>query len=322
MPTRARLLLERVEGRSDFSDVDVEAEREPTARHLMEVTAALHAIDPATLDIAHLGPPPPPTQLTEAPLAQVLGALKMLGDQAPPVAAFALAWLGRNLPAPPPATSLVHSDMGPGNFVHAGGRVEAVLDWEVAHWGDPMEDLAAVSIRDMATPVGDLPTRFAEYAAVAAAPIRLDAVRWYRVFVLARNAIMITLGLRADRGSPNRSELEMHRLNLLRAAALTLCDAVGVARPDEPRLPADTEDPSGYSSVEQHRDLAELSATLGKRPDDVFAAWRSIPPLFDDPSRERPLAEFFARHMLRRGMVGAAILGPLADRLPQLLERP
>lgn len=318
---RSTVLLERVEGRGDFPEVDDEAEREPTARHLMELTAALHALDPATLDIAHLGSPPPPAAHAETQLAHAQGAVQALGDDAHPLFTFALAWLGRNLPTPPPATSLVHSDMGPGNFVSAGGRVVAVLDWEVAHWGDPMEDLAAVSIRDMATPVGDLPTRFAEYASVAAAPVRLDALKWYRVFVLTRNSAFITLGLRADPGSRTRPQLEMHRLNLMRAAALTLCDAVGSARPVEPLLAAATGDPTTYGPDEQAADLSDMSTVLGSRPVDATTGWRAIAALSDDAGHDQVVAELLARHMLRRGMVGAAILGPLAERLPQLLER-
>jgi aminoglycoside phosphotransferase (APT) family kinase protein len=46
---------------------------------------------------------------------------------------------------PPPATrvSVVHGDYRIGNFLHdGGGRIIALLDWEMAHLGDPLEDLA------------------------------------------------------------------------------------------------------------------------------------------------------------------------------------
>ena len=71
------------------------------------------------------------------------------------------------------------------------GRVTAVLDWEVAHWGDAMEDLAAIAVRDMATPVGHLPTRFAEYATASGATVDLYRVACDRVLVLTRNAMLI-----------------------------------------------------------------------------------------------------------------------------------
>jgi len=53
----------------------------------------------------------------------------------------AAAWLLHHAPALD-RLAVVHGDAGPGNFVHAGGRVVAVTDWEFAHLGDPAEDFA------------------------------------------------------------------------------------------------------------------------------------------------------------------------------------
>ena len=50
----------------------------------------------------------------------------------------------RHQPPPPAARiSMVHGDFRLGNFLHDGaGRILALLDWEMAHLGDPLEDLA------------------------------------------------------------------------------------------------------------------------------------------------------------------------------------
>ena len=80
-------------------------------------------------------------------------------------------WLrrtGRPGPVAPRSSTAIS---GPGNLIHRDGRIRALLDWEVAHWGDPMEDLAALAVRDMATPVGDLRTRFAEYERHGGPPV-------------------------------------------------------------------------------------------------------------------------------------------------------
>jgi aminoglycoside phosphotransferase (APT) family kinase protein len=37
--------------------------------------------------------------------------------------------------------SLVHGDYGLGNFLERDGRISAILDWELVHLGDPIEDL-------------------------------------------------------------------------------------------------------------------------------------------------------------------------------------
>jgi aminoglycoside phosphotransferase (APT) family kinase protein len=356
------LLLERVAGRSDFPAVDDDREREPTATHLMQLTAELHALDPASLAIGHLGRPGDPGMHAPEQLAKAEGAARLVGDRLAPLFAFALAWLRRNAPTDVARSSLVHSDMGPGNFLASGGRVTAVLDWEVAHWGDPMEDLAAIAVRDMATPVGHLPTRFAEYEAARGGPVDLRRVEWYRVLVLARNAMMIGLGLQHDAAALDRVQLTMFRSLLMRACALSLCDAVGVPRPvesplaetpptDDARLAAhalrdlrETVLPTvtgsfagargaGAAAVLEYlahaqrttpdyhaRELDDLAALIGRRPADEVDGFGALRPLIDDAAREAELAAFFGRHLLRRGMLLAPLLGPLADRHPQPLD--
>ena len=60
-----------------------------------------------------------------------------------PVAHAAIRWLRRNPPPPAQKVSLVHGDYRTGNFLYSpDGEIKAILDWEMAHMGDPLEDLA------------------------------------------------------------------------------------------------------------------------------------------------------------------------------------
>lgn len=59
-----------------------------------------------------------------------------------PVLAALLAWLREHIPAPPPNASLIHGDAAFSNILIESGHVSAILDWEVAHLGDPAEELA------------------------------------------------------------------------------------------------------------------------------------------------------------------------------------
>ena len=361
-PDLRSVLLERVDGRSDFPEVDREDEREPTARDLMVVTAALHALDPRTLAIEHLGAPGDPSDHARQQLDKVDAVAAMLGDTIAPLFTFALGWLRRSLPQGVERSSLVHSDMGPGNFLARAGRVTAVLDWEVAHWGDAMEDLAAIAVRDMATPVGHLPARFADYAAASGTVVDLGRVAWYRVLVLTRNAMLIGLGLSRDDPAVDRAQLTMFRILLMRAGALSLCDAIGVPRPVEaPLAECPTTDDirlATHARRDQHdvvapaiadsfaaqrayggemvlgylehklrfgadyhaREMDDLAGVIGHQPLDELAGWRTLRDRCGDASLERAHAAFFGRHLLRRGMIAAPLLGPLAERLPQRLE--
>ena len=62
--------------------------------------------------------------------------------QPEPVAAAAARWLLANLPPAPQRQAVVHGDYRRGNFLTKEGRVAAILDWEMVHVGDPLEDLA------------------------------------------------------------------------------------------------------------------------------------------------------------------------------------
>jgi aminoglycoside phosphotransferase (APT) family kinase protein len=50
-------------------------------------------------------------------------------------------WLFENCPLPPRRT-IVHGDYRIGNFLEQDRKIVAILDWELAHFGDPHEDLA------------------------------------------------------------------------------------------------------------------------------------------------------------------------------------
>jgi aminoglycoside phosphotransferase (APT) family kinase protein len=59
-----------------------------------------------------------------------------------PIARAAIRRLKRNPPPPSQKLSVVHGDYRTGNFLFdAEGNIRAILDWEMAHLGDPLEDL-------------------------------------------------------------------------------------------------------------------------------------------------------------------------------------
>ena len=58
-----------------------------------------------------------------------------------PMLGKAFAWLRERAPVAP-AVTIVHGDYRLGNFLEQDGRITAILDWELVHLGDPLEDLA------------------------------------------------------------------------------------------------------------------------------------------------------------------------------------
>jgi aminoglycoside phosphotransferase (APT) family kinase protein len=59
-----------------------------------------------------------------------------------PIARAAIRWLKRNPPPQAQKICVVHGDYRTGNFLFdPNGNIRAILDWEMAHLGDPLEDL-------------------------------------------------------------------------------------------------------------------------------------------------------------------------------------
>ena len=60
-----------------------------------------------------------------------------------PVVRGAMRWLRRNPPPEPIKPAIVHGDYRSGNFLFTDdGTISAILDWEMCHIGDPLEDVA------------------------------------------------------------------------------------------------------------------------------------------------------------------------------------
>jgi hypothetical protein len=102
---------------------------------------------------------------------------------------YAARWLLDHLPTAS-ATTLVHGDFRNGNLmVSAEDGVRAVLDWELAHIGDPMRDLGWLCTRSWRfggeQPVGGFGAYedlFAGYESIAGTPLDRQAVRFWEVF--------------------------------------------------------------------------------------------------------------------------------------------
>jgi aminoglycoside phosphotransferase (APT) family kinase protein len=78
--------------------------------------------------------------LLRAELATYRPVIEQLTEPSPTIA-VALDWLDRTIGEFPGARGLVHGDLGFHNFLVHKGEFTALLDWELAHLGNPAEDL-------------------------------------------------------------------------------------------------------------------------------------------------------------------------------------
>jgi aminoglycoside phosphotransferase (APT) family kinase protein len=120
-----------------------------------------------------------------------------------PVTEMTIRYLKRTPPPPPRQLSVVHGDYRIGNILFGPGGVEAVLDWEMAHLGDPHEDLNWLMSRNYwpgsaSQPLSGVPSReeaikrWENASGMRADP---EALRWWRLFTHVKaTAIWMTGG--------------------------------------------------------------------------------------------------------------------------------
>lgn len=106
-----------------------------------------------------------------------------------PIARAAIRHLRQTMPPPAQKLALVHGDYRTGNFLHDGaGTITAILDWEMAHLGDPLEDLAwaldPLWTRDPAHPGGMVPRAHAIALWEQASGLKAhpEALAWWAMF--------------------------------------------------------------------------------------------------------------------------------------------
>jgi aminoglycoside phosphotransferase (APT) family kinase protein len=140
------IVLERMPGDSNFlvlnGDKPLEV-RVGLGHQFIDIIANLQQVDWRALGLADVLQVP-----TTAPASVELdlweAELRRVQLEPLPEMEYVLAWLRRSVPDPE-AIVLVHGDFKPGNALVLGDRVEAVLDWETVHLGDPLEDLGWVT---------------------------------------------------------------------------------------------------------------------------------------------------------------------------------
>jgi aminoglycoside phosphotransferase (APT) family kinase protein len=182
------MLIECVEGHADYHRLDPDRQRSIAAQ-LAKALADLHAAALLNSGDGLLDRPETRSDALAAEL-RIWRAMYAEARRDDALIAFALNWLEKNAPASSLPPVLVHGDAGAGNFLIDGDRLSAMIDWELAHFGDPMEDLAWVAFRAAIQPLPDYRAFLHSYEQASGTPINRDVLRYHRAFVAVRVLIV------------------------------------------------------------------------------------------------------------------------------------
>jgi len=187
-------LFARDPGRSDLDKLEDRRQQRAVMEDFIRVVARLHTLelDGLSLDDVILERPTTPE---EAALGDVDAQLSQFGaflaGYTDPLISYGVDWLRRHAPSKLARVSLVQGDTGPVNFMFQGDRVSSVIDWEWGHWGDPMEDLGNICVREFWNPSGGLKGLFKLYEQESGIPYTRFAAQYYRVQQNVRGMIPI-----------------------------------------------------------------------------------------------------------------------------------
>ncbi|MCZ6463621.1 MAG: phosphotransferase family protein [Proteobacteria bacterium] len=121
--------------------------RKVMGAELGEILARIHRIDPELPALAgRLARPTPGVSPSRMEIDRVSEGVRALAVEPHPVLDLAERWLRERAPDPP-ALGFVHGDYRVGNVFFDENGTRAILDWELAHVGDPVEDLGWVCVR-------------------------------------------------------------------------------------------------------------------------------------------------------------------------------
>ncbi len=193
-------------GKEAFS---TEEEQQSIARQFIENLAHLHAVAWQTRGLSFLGEPEAGQGAAWQEVAKWEGLLAKVELSPIPLLKKTLLWLKDHLPEAS-RVSIVHGDYRLGNFICRDGRIVAMLDWELVHLGDPIEDIAWICLRPwrgrspyMAYLI-EREELYRLYESLTGVKVEDEHVRFYEVLGNLKLAVIHLTGARVFEDAINR----------------------------------------------------------------------------------------------------------------------
>jgi aminoglycoside phosphotransferase (APT) family kinase protein len=175
------------------------------AEQVTRTLAEIHRQDWRARGLEFLGEPRPGTGYAAAQIDHWSGVLQKAQLVPEPLLTLALGWLRKHLPERN-RTCLLHGDYKIDNILYArdregADRVEAVLDWEMANLGDPMEDLGWFCMKYYAVDgllngIMEKDSFLATYEELSGNPVSRDSVHFWQVLSNVKMAAISLTGVR------------------------------------------------------------------------------------------------------------------------------
>jgi len=200
---RPSLIMRRVEGECDWFVLNSgrpEAVRLALAHGFLELLVQIQEVDWQGVGLGTVLNDPG-LDAAGAELDRWEAELRRVALEPVPELEIVLRWL-RERARPARRTVLVHGDFKPGNALVDNERISAMLDWETAHLGDPLEDLGWITnpVRAKEHQIAGHWERadiVAAYSAATGHSVGEEELTWWNIFSCWKLAIIVLTGVRA-----------------------------------------------------------------------------------------------------------------------------
>jgi len=222
------ILLDRLHGRDDYSEICDEAQRNAIDRAFVAEIAKVHALDAERFEVRGFVMPRTPDEFALNDLAHWERAFDSGARSPVPLVRFARNWLHNNVPEPPERAVLIQGDTGPGQFMFDGQKLTGIIDWEFAHLADPMLDIAQIRVRDWYNPGADLKKWLAYYTEYSGTPIDLPRLRYYYVKAMLITPLALTGIVQNMHPMLDHAEWYAQDISYQRGVTEALAEAMGI----------------------------------------------------------------------------------------------
>ena len=266
------MLMEYIRGHTSYQSTPSPELQRRIQHQLMREVVRLHACDPDGLGLAELADCRNVASALERDLGVVGDMYRTLVLLKEPEIEFALRWLAANAPDPHRRACLVHGDVGPGNFLFGeDGSILAIIDWEVAHVGHPLEDLAAVLCRALGVEFGSAGEHIANYERASGEEVDRHKLDYFVILVLTRWYVGLNLALSRPSVSQHVAVLTTYRQSVAYTLVCMLARQYAIDVPAFEPLPA-RRTPTSF--IHEHI-LGALDTYVWPALDDQFVADRT-----------------------------------------------
>lgn len=184
------IVMQRLAGESRLETIADPAVRDSVADQYVQALAQFHQLDPTLFAAAGFAMPDDPAKLRLAQFDRI-EAMYLAKKRTPEACnEFLRLWVRRNVPTGAIRPTFITGDAF--QMMYHDGRLQAVMDLEMACIGDPLLDLCSIRMRDLSEKTGDAATITRRYQELSGRKIDYKALRFHLVAFSAVSSLLIS----------------------------------------------------------------------------------------------------------------------------------